>query len=297
MTAPRVAISIVTRNRASELERTLHELGRLTPPPDEIWVYADACSDDTSKRVAALFPSIHLLSSDTARGSIHGRDLILRSTDSEIVLTLDDDSHPIETDFISRLRTLHADRPQAAVFTFPQVSEEYPASIRDSASIKNVVPQRVASFTNSGASYWREFYLKLPGFVPEFVHAYEEPDYALQCFSAGLQVISEPSLTIRHHYTSVNRNPLRTHLSHCRNETWSVLLRAPWPLVPVLTVFRALRQLENAARLGGWLWVKNQPRWWWATLSGAGMILGKRQPVSLASYWGWLRLFRAPQPA
>ncbi len=296
MNVPRVAISIVTRDRASVLRHTLRELGKLVPPPDELWVYEDACTDETSTMVARDFPQVQRLSDDTPRGSIHGRDAILRTAQCEIVLTLDDDSHPVETDFISRLRALHAAQPQAVVFTFPQVTEEFPETMVEPAPWRETTPTQVASFTNSGASYWRPTYLILPGFVPEFIHAYEEPDYALQCLAAGLQVVSEPSLTIRHYYTPVNRSPLRTHLSHCRNEVWSVLLRAPWLLVPAMVAFRMLRQMGNATRLGGWTWVKNQPRWWWAAVRGAAGILRRRRAVSLKNYWHWLRLSRRPQP-
>ncbi len=296
MSAPQTAVSIVTRNRAPVLERTLRELEKLAPPPDEIWVYADACTDDTTTMVAENFPRIRLLSDKVARGSIYGRDRILREAQAEIVLSLDDDSHPMETDFMARLQALHGSQPKVAVFTFPQVSEEYPETMRDPAPWKNATPLLVASFTDSGASCSRAAYLELPGFVPEFVHAYEEPDYAIQCLSTGWQVRYEPSLTIRHHYTTVNRNPLRTHLFHCRNEVWSVLLRAPWLLIPLMILFRVLRQLGNAARLGGWDWVKNQPRWWWDALCGAGMILRRRRAVPWGSYWTWLRLSRRPQP-
>jgi GT2 family glycosyltransferase len=296
MSVPRVAVSIVTRNRAPVLERTLRELEKLTPLPDEICIYADACTDDTKEMITRTFPRVRLLSDDVPRGSIHGRDRILREVQSEIVLSLDDDSYPIETDFISRLQTLHAAHPSAAVCTFPQVSEEYPETLRDPAPWKNAAPSLVASFTDSGASLWRAAYLELPGFVPEFVHAYEEPDYTLQCLAAGWQVRHEPSLTVRHHYTSVNRDPLRTHLFHCRNEVWSVLLRAPLLLLPVMIVFRVLRQFGNAARLGGWRWVKHQPRWWWQALGGAGAMLRKRHAVPWGSYWNWLRLSRKPRP-
>jgi hypothetical protein len=93
----------------------------------------------------------------------------------------------------------------------------------------------------------------------------------------------------------VNRNPLRTHLYHCRNEAWSVLLRAPWWLVLPMILFRMVRQLQNAAHQGGWEWVKRQPGWWWEACRGAGTIMRHRDPVSLEAYQRWLRLSRQPE--
>ena len=88
MNAPRVAVSIVTRNRATVLERTLRKLERLDPAPDEILVYADACSDDTSAMLAREFPRVRVLSGDVPRGSIQGRDQILREATAGIVLCI-----------------------------------------------------------------------------------------------------------------------------------------------------------------------------------------------------------------
>ena len=45
----RVAVTITTHNRRSELERTLAHLSRLAPAPDEIFVCADGCQDGGSE--------------------------------------------------------------------------------------------------------------------------------------------------------------------------------------------------------------------------------------------------------
>src|SRR5438552_1705771 len=123
MPAARVTISIATRNRRNVLRSTLIEIGRLQPPPDEIFVHADGCTDGTEEMLRKEFPEARLLTSSEPRGSVAGRDRILREAGADLVLSLDDDSHPMETDFIGQLRELHSATPNAAVFTFPQVTD------------------------------------------------------------------------------------------------------------------------------------------------------------------------------
>lgn len=292
----RVAFSIVTRNRPAVLEHTLRQIALLHPPPDDIWVCVDGCSEGTATMLRERFPETHVLVESLPRGSVHGRNRILRESNAEVVLSLDDDSHPIQTDFVTRLRELHRLHPKVAVFAFPQVTDEFPETLQGSPLQKSECPRWIATYLDSGASYWRAAYLELPGFVSQFVHAYEEPDYALQCLGGNWEVRLEPSLSVRHHYTAVHRNTLHTHLSHCRNELWSILLRAPWPLVPFMIIFRMARQLANAGRRGGWGWLRRHPGNWWEAWKGAGAMLRQRHAVSVRTYWNWLYLSQRPQP-
>jgi hypothetical protein len=124
-----------------------------------------------------------------------------------------------------------------------------------------------------------------------FGHMYEEPDYALQCYAAGRGVWFEPSLRVRHHLTMTSRQPVRRHHLNARNEFWSVLLRCPWPRLPLIALYRALRQFQFACSQGlGW--AVREPRWWWMVLVRLPEILRQRQPVRWAAYRTWLRMNR-----
>ena len=108
---------------------------------------------------------------------------------------------------------------------------------------------------------------RLAGFPAFFGHMYEEPDYALQCYAAGLAVWFEPDLAVRHHMSSVNRHEGRRQRLHARNELWSVLIRCPWPYLPAVALFRVWRQLRYAATQG-LSDVLLQPAWWLSALRG-----------------------------
>ena len=151
----------------------------------------------------------------------------------------------------------------------------------------------VHSFPNSGAALRREVYLSLAGYPGFFFHAYEETDYALQCYAAGYEVWYETDLTVRHYYTSTGRSELRTHHRHARNEQWSVWMRCPWPYLPLVAGWRALSQFRYACKRGlGW--AVREPLWWYQAVRGLRTCLRNRNPVSWSSFRRSMRLARHP---
>ena len=287
---PTVAVCITTRNRRAELERTLGVLTQCDPPPHEILVAADGCTDGTVEWLRASHPRVQLFEHTKAMGSIPARNELATACRSEVFVSFDDDSYPIERDFFAHVAELFALHPRLAVASFPQRTDEYPASL----TATSFGPSRfVGSFANSGAAIRRAVFIELGGYPGFFFHAYEEPDLALRCAAAGWQVRHETSLTVRHHFTSTQRNELRTHQRHARNELWSVLIRCPWPQVPAVVTFRVVRQFGYAWKRGlGW--AIREPAWWLAALAGVTECLAERRTVAWPKYRAWMEMVRTP---
>lgn len=277
---------ITTRNRSADLRRTCRVLRKLDPAPSEILITADGCTDDTVEVVKAEFPVAKLIVNETGLGSVASRDRMMREAQSDLILALDDDSYPEQSDCLARLTTLFAVNNRLAIATFPQRSDEYPESLAQD----DFGPARpIRSFPNSGACLRASTYHSLPGFEPMFFHMYEEPDYALQCVANGWEIWLFPEITIRHHYSSMARSELRNHHRHARNEFWSTLLRCPLPQAFGLLAWRVFSQFRYACSRGiGW--VVREPRWWWQVLGGIPCCLRRRRPVRWVSYRQWLRL-------
>ncbi len=287
---PTIGVTIATHNRCAELRRTLTALAALDPQPVEILVCADGGTDGTAETVRREFPGVRLFENPTAQGSIATRDFLIRQATADVLVGLDDDSNPIEPDFVTRLQTAFARRPRAAVITFPQRSDEYPESLTQADWGPALM---VHSFPNSGAALRRDVYLALAGYPGFFFHAYEEPDYALQCYAAGYEVWYEPGLTVRHYYTGTGRSERRTHHRHARNEQWSVWMRCPLPYLPLVAAWRAFSQFRYSCTRGlGW--AVREPVWWVQAARGLRTCLRHRNPVSWASFRQWMRLARRP---
>ena len=285
-----VAICIATHNRRDDLENTLSVLDELDPQPAEVLITADGCVDGTVEWVRTHYPQHRLIVNDQAQGSTGSRDTMFRLATSDIVLILDDDSHPVETDFLAHLPRLFAAYPRAAVFSFPQRTDEFPESLQTT----DFGPSYFAgTYVNCASAIRRSVFLDLGGYPAEFRIAYDEPDFALRCTAAGWQVRHETSLTIRHHYSGVMRNGLRMHQIHARNELWSVLMRCPMPQLFAVALFRLLRQFGFAWKWNPG-WVVREPLWWVAAARGIPQCLRRRQPLPWASYRAWMQLVRHP---
>lgn len=275
---------ITTRNRSHDLRRTCQLLKVLNPPPVEVLITADGCTDDTVEVVKAELPDVRLFVNETGRGSVASRDRMMREARGDLVLALDDDSYPEQLDCLQLLSSIFHLHSSLAVLHFPQRTDEYPETL----SQKNFGPERsTRSFANSGAVLRRSVYLELPAFETKFFHMYEEPDYALQCVAAGYAVRFSPIVTIRHHYSGQARSELRNHQRHSRNEFWSTLLRCPFPYVFLMIDRRLLSQLRYSCTRGVG-WVIREPALWWQALLGVPYCLKNRKPVSWAGYKRWL---------
>lgn len=286
----RVAVTITTHNRRQELKRTLDQISRLSPPPDEILVCADGCRDDTVPFLRERHSGVRLIVHEKAAGSIPSRNELAGIADCDVFISLDDDSYPLDVDFVDRVRNLFAENPRLAVAAFAQRSDEFPESLTASNFGD---PSFTGSYANSGAAIRRASFMQLGGYPDFFFHAYEEPDFALRCVAAGWQVRFEPMLIVRHHFTAAERNEIRTHHRHARNECWSVLIRCPNAMVPFVAGFRAFRQFCYAARRG-FSWLIREPVWWWQAIRGIPQCLAKRNPIPWSRYRAWMELVRHP---
>jgi glycosyltransferase involved in cell wall biosynthesis len=280
---------ITSRNRCEDLRMTLRQLSNMSPAADEILVTADGCTDDTVSMVRTEFPHCHFRLHPESKGSIFSRDEMLKAASGELVVSLDDDSYPVSPDFFARLSELFEEHPEAAVIAFPELLDG--GVFFAPTKTPECSGHYVSAYASGSAALRRQTYLELPGYPTFFTHAYEEPDYAAQCYANGMAVWFEPSLTIRHHVSQVNRDHLRTHHFNARNELWSVWLRCPWPWLPVVSLFRIVRQFGHACK-EGLSWVVREPLWWWRALGGVKQCLQARAAIPWRTYFCWMRLAR-----
>lgn len=281
-----VSVMITTKGRIEELRRTYSVLRKLNPSPLEVLITMDGCADDVVQAVNGEFPAVRLFVNETRLGSVLSRDRMMREARGDLVLALDDDSYPEQLDCIARITAMFEQAPNVAVLHFPQRTDEYLETLTQTDFGSE---RRTRTFPNSGAVLRRSIYLLMPGFESRFFHAYEEPDYALQCVAAGYDVLFTPIVTIRHHYVTQARDEIYIHHRHARNELWSTVMRCPLPFAVGIAGWRVFSQFHYACKRG-WSWVAREPMWWGKALAGIPQCLRKRKPVPWRAYRRWLAL-------
>jgi glycosyltransferase involved in cell wall biosynthesis len=285
------SVMITTRNRCADLRRTGERLLSLNPQPMEILVCADGCTDDTVAMLLRDFPTFTVWENSPAQGSVSSRDRLMRLAKGDVVVSLDDDSYPVNNDFFAQLAPIMEAHPEVAVITFPELRDG--DVFASPGKTFSAAGHYVSAYPNCAAAMRREFYLNQPGFPKFFIHMYEETDYALQCYAGSAAVWFEPSLVIRHHLSSVQRQFVTRHHQNARNELWSVWLRCPWPQLPIVSLFRIWRQFRYAST-EGWGWSVREPLWWVVALGGLIKCYQNRKPICWPVYYAWMRLARNP---
>ena len=284
---PSLCISIVSHNRAADLERTLKHIQQLSPQPEEVRILLDRCTDNSKELCIRLMPEAHIEATDVG-GSIPNRDAIIRTTPCDLILSLDDDSYPIQLDALRVVKAIMEDSPRCGVLTFPQVSDEFP----DQVIVPRSAKIELASFQNSGAVIRRDAYMQTHGYPRAFFHTFEEPDLCLQLIDHGWKVLESTDISIRHHYSQNQRNEWRVHANQARNEYLSLLLRCPSLYLPTQLTRVVLGQARYAFRRG---WIHKEIIWWIEALRSAPKILKQRSPVSQKSFKYWRSLLHTPQ--
>lgn len=286
-----MTIAIATHNRRDDLCRTLERIRSLHPRPHEVLVVLDGCTDGSKEEVVTRFPEIIVTENSSKQGSIPSRDTAFRSAGGDIIVSLDDDSYPLQSDFVSRVLKLAADHPEAGVFAFREVRSEWPNSY--SPPPRESIGHYVSNYANCAGAIRRSLYGEGVTYPRFLGHMYEEPDSCLQAYGAGYAVWYEPSILVFHHASPIERNVIGRHHLNARNELWSVILRCPFPHYLWVGPYRIGRQFVFAAS-HGWMWVRKEPQWWVSAARGIGECLDKRRPLPWKIYWNWMNLSRRP---
>ena len=273
---PLVTFMIATHNRVDELERTLHSCQQQTWPAKEIFVVDNASSDHSREMVLGNFPHVNFVRKDRNIGSVAARNDILRRSQGDYVIALDDDSRFLDDTACERIVQRMEAEPDLGILSFQVIGPEYPERMREENRWTG--EWHCSTYAACGAAIRRKLFDETGLFPEFFFHMYEEPDLCLRSWNAGYRVLQWNEILVYHEWVRRNRNETRTHQMHARNEACSIWMRYPWHLVVPATCVRLWRQFRYGVSRGG-LW--SEPRIWWETACMLPRALRQRQSVNV----------------
>lgn len=269
---PRVTVLITAYNRADELRATLRELRRQDYPNVELLVIDDASPVDLEPVVRQEWPEARYWRNVTNAGYIVSRSVGMSRANGEYVLTLDDDSHLVDADAISRAVARFAREPELGVIAF-RVHEGL------EAPPATVVPaeQYTYAFIGCGEMMRARVIRDVGGYRDDFEYYKEEAEYALRVLDRGWRILYFPEVVVHHRMSPIGRSTARIAAYSFRNALWTVLLDLPLPMVAI--------ELPWKTAIGGVELVRRgSVRWFaWAigsTLRGLPRVLRDRAPMS-----------------
>ncbi len=267
---------IASRNRRDELLKTLASCRDQDYPDKEIHVVDDGSTDGTVEAVARKFPEVVLTRNEQTLGSVESRNAMFRRVQGDILIGFDDDSRFQARGSTRRVVERFKREPDLGLLDFQDIGPEHPERIPADSPFR-LQGERIVQSFGAGRYALRRAVLERTGLFPSFFwHSYEEPDLALRIWDAGFRCVGWPEIIVWHEFSGLNRNELRTHLLHARNEILSTLMRAPWPMVPVLIAWKGLRQVQYGLKRG---WGFKEWQAWRQAATLAPEALKSRAPV------------------
>jgi GT2 family glycosyltransferase len=236
-----VLIGIVTRDRAAVLPKSIESALRQRYPRLKVAVLDDGSEADTSQ-LRFRYPTIHWHRWDRSRGYLQARNYLMRSTDADFFLSLDDDAWFINGDEIS-IAVQHMEmNPKVAAGAFDILSPD-----RQTGSPRSD-PGPTHIFIGCGhilrMSAIRECGFYVPG---PALYGSEETDLCLRLLDRNWEIHFLPGVHIWHDKATVARDTAAQYRSLVCNDLAFAAQRCPLPLVLGIIPVKLINHLRFSA--------------------------------------------------
>jgi GT2 family glycosyltransferase len=269
-----ISVVIPTYKRIPELLRTLKILSDLDAGPAEVIVHVDGGDEHSGAAVRQNSNGIRVIEGRNTLGPGGSRNKLVKEAKCDIIVSLDDDSFPIDADFFPAVVRAVERHPTAGVIAMNIIHDGEPLINRSARA------HPVSDFVGCGCVYRRQAFLSSHGYVPiQPAYGVEETDISLQIIDNGWKIIHDHDLRVRHATTRSHQASATITAAHISNLALLAFLRYPilyLPLGLLQVLSRIIWSIRNG-RISG-------------TLSGIAAIPGKiwqfrsyRKPVSAAT--------------
>jgi len=252
-----------------------------------VLVFADACSDGTEELVCGEYPWVRLVASSDKLGHSVARSCAFNAADTEFILSLDDDSWPMDPDYARTVVEAFAENPSAAFLAAQVHDRAHPGEEGAGKS----GPGRVRNFIGCGFAVRTRVFLELGGFRTCFQYGGEELEIALRAHARGWEILFLPSLRVYHDKVPQNRDEYEMIRSGFGNNLSSCLLNEPAWICGLHLAHLSFNGFLHAARRG----YLGAPLVAWREFLGrVPRLLRQREPLPSSAVLSWLRLKSCP---
>lgn len=200
------SILIVSKNRKTELKKTLLLLEKMIDTSiHEVLVFLDGCTDN-SKVLKNQFLWVKWYESDKSIGASGARAILYPKAIGQILIGLDDDAHPLNTDFIRLSEQLFIQYPNLGVLAFQEIKGVFNSDAEALAQKQENLEEYLCSeFVGCGFAIRKEVYNSTRGF-PVWIDIYgEESCVSIEVLANGYDILYTNSISVNHRVDSVDR--------------------------------------------------------------------------------------------
>lgn len=233
LNSPQFSILITTKNRLSDLKKTLENLIDFIQNKNvEFIICDDGSTDGTTAYIKSNYPSIQLINNSKSKGLIFSRNRLLNLTKSKYAITLDDDADIVSQNTLERIESYFNNNQKCAVMAFRIFwGKVLPENLSHSQS-----NEQVKSFVGCGHAWRIDAWKVIPNYPDWFVFYGEEDFASYQLFKKGWEVHYTPDVLV-HHRVDVKirkkQKDYRTRLRRSLRSGWYLyVLFYPLHLIP-----------------------------------------------------------------
>jgi GT2 family glycosyltransferase len=236
------SILIVSKNRKAELLRTLIILESFIHKTDvEVLVFLDGCIDDTCILIDKL-KWVKWFSSGKSIGASAARQQLYLKAKGQFLIGLDDDAHPLNSDFIARTLSVFKRFPNVGIIAFQEIKGIYDS---DSQALNSVSLSNEEYLTNEfigcGFAIRKDVYEVTNGF-PVWIDIYgEESCVSIEVLAAGHDILYSNKIKVNHRVNLVERKIAGHNYfrfgKQLKNSTYYFLVYYPHPVGNILKLY------------------------------------------------------------
>lgn len=279
-------VGIVTRNRHRVLPKAIESALRQTYPRVRVAVLDDGSEDDTPQ-FRSQYRSVRWIRWEQSRGLIEARNYLMRESNADFYLSLDDDAWFMNGDEIG-IAVQHMEaNPKVAAAAFDILSPE-----RDKPSPRSE-PRPTHLFIGCGhvlrTSAVRECGFYVPG---PSQYGSEETDLCIRLLDRNWEIHFLPGVNIWHDKTTIARDSAAQHRSLVCNDLAFAARRCPFPLVLAIMPVKVINHLRFAAANH---MLKSCFAGFGLFFSRAREVWSSREPVHAQAFVEFIRRSRKPR--
>jgi GT2 family glycosyltransferase len=234
-----ISFLIVTKNRPEALVYTLNKLKAIVNAlQHEVLVCIDGCLKTES--ITGEFDWVKWTVSKTGLGASPARALLYKKAQGTYFIGLDDDAHPISSDFITHVISRFTSDPNLGIIAFQEIRGQFKSDADALKQARNIEPYKTNDFVGCGFAIRKAVYLETDGF-PVWIDIYgEEPALALEVLNLGYDIWYVPEIKVNHRVDIeqrklIGRNYFRFE-KQLKNAVRSYIVYYPNPYLKILKV-------------------------------------------------------------
>ncbi|MBU2952146.1 glycosyltransferase [Tamlana agarivorans] len=192
-----ISFLIVTKNRPEDLAFTLNKLKSIIDLSNhEVLVFIDGCS--RTETIVKDFEWVYWTISKESVSASPARNTLYKKAKGAIFIGLDDDAHPISTNFITSIQLEFSLNKNLGIIAFQEVRGVFNQDAEALLYAKERNAYYTSDFVGCGFAIKKDVYIATNGF-PVWIDIYgEEPALALEVLDLGFHILYQPQIKVNH---------------------------------------------------------------------------------------------------